>query len=448
MLKKILSYGFIEGLAKGLNKSTLLLLPFFLSTADFGKIGLLVSVELLIPLLSFLGLEKAVLRFYNEKRKYQFFNKTVSVATLLSHSLLLLLLFILYISNVRSIFSLRVFPDLFLIIILVYLQGYNLIKLNMLRVEERHKLYYKGRLFFQLTKFSFILLIIYFSGDYLGYLYGGILAGALTYIYLNLSFEKTGKEKFKKSTFQSLFLFSWPFMLHGLSTKILANADKFIMENYLSLEEVGIYTFAYSIGSMMVFAYIGVSVYMEPLIYKSKNNVKLELLLNKYLTFALVFGLIVYLLISSMSNYLIPVLYNKSYNDVLNFIPMIALAYMIYPYYLRSNYRMIYNKSSFSIAVISVLSAVLNIVLNILLIPEYGILAAVFTTGVSFFFQSLLFTLRSNNFKLSMELLQIIVLGTAILLAIYYKVPYYFSVTPVVLIVFMNNFKKIKTVFR
>lgn len=448
MLKKILSYGFIEGLAKGLNKSTLLLLPFFLSTTDFGKIGLLVSVELLIPLLSFLGMEKAVLRFYNEKRKYRFFDKTVSVATLISHSFLLLLLLILYFSNIGSIFSLKVFPDLFLIIVLVYLQGYNLIKLNMLRVEERHKLYYKGRLFFQLTKFSFILLIVYLSGEYLGYLYGGILGGLLTYIYLNLRFEKTGKEKFQRSTFQSLFLFSWPFMLHGLSTKILANADKFIMENYLSLDEVGIYTFAYSIGSMMVFAYIGVSVYMEPLIYKSKNNEKLELLLNKYLTFALIFGLIVYLLITMMSNYFIPLLYNKSYNDVLKFIPLIALAYMIYPYYLRSNYRMIYNKSSFSIAVISILSAVLNIILNILLIPEYGIKAAVFTTGVSFFFQSLLFSLRSNDFRFSMELLQIIFLGSTVLLGIYYKVPYYFSVAPVILIIFMNNYKNIKPIFR
>ena len=443
MLKKILSYGFVEGLAKGLNKSIFLLLPFFLNTTEFGKISLLVSVELLIPLLTLLGLEKAVLRFYSEKSKYQFFNKTVSIATIFSNLILLFILFILYINDMKYIFSLKIFPDLFLIIILVYFQGYNRIKFNILRVEERHKTYYRGRLFFQVSKFVLILVIVYLSGSYLGYLYGGIVAALSTSILLKFSFETSQKEKFYKSTFLSLFSFSWPFMLHGLSVKMLANADKFIIEEFLTLNEVGTYTFAYSIGSMMLFAYIGVSVYMEPLIYKAKNKKSLEALLSKYLALTLSSGLIAFLIIIIASTYVVPILYDESYNVVLDFIPLIAIAYMIYPYYLKSNYRMIYYNKSLNVALISILSAMLNITLNILLMPEYGIFAAVFATAISFFFQSILFTLLSNKFQISKEFFEVLILGSVVLLIIYFEISFYLSVIPMVIILFINNIKKI-----
>ena len=51
------------------------------------------------------------------------------------------------------------------------------------------------------------------------------------------------------------------------------------MNYYLTIEEVGIYSLAYVIGSSISFAFIGVTVFMEPLIYKEKNIINREILL-------------------------------------------------------------------------------------------------------------------------------------------------------------------------
>ena len=72
MLKKILSYGVVEGISKGLNKLVVLILPFFITSENYGILGLLIAIELVLPLISLLGLERAALRFYHFKSKINF----------------------------------------------------------------------------------------------------------------------------------------------------------------------------------------------------------------------------------------------------------------------------------------------------------------------------------------------------------------------------------------
>ncbi|MDT0677676.1 lipopolysaccharide biosynthesis protein [Autumnicola musiva] len=422
MLKKIFSYGTVEGLAKGLNKITLLVLPFFLSTIDYGKVGLLVAIEMIIPLISLLGLERAVLRFYSQKIKFKNFSKTISKSVFWTHLFLLLLLVFFYLIGSRTFFGLNIFPDLILIIILIYFQGVNLITFNMLRVDEKHNQYFRGRLFFQFSKIILVLSFVYFLDNYLGYLIGSIIASIFTVvIFKEKAQEISRKNVFDKKTFSILFNFSWPFIFHGVASNLLGNADKFILERFMTLEEVGKYTLAYSIGSTMVFAFVGISVFLEPMIYKEENNRKRQLLLNKFLFLTLCSGLTAYIIISLSSQYILPLFYKNEYHLILKYIPLIAISYLIYPFYLKSNYNMIYEKKSLKIAFTSLFSASINIILNIIFIPIYGVYAAVFTTFISYILQSFIFILISNNFKINSEFLEVTFFGIVLILCFFYN---------------------------
>lgn len=434
MLKKILSYGFVEGIAKGLNKLIFLVIPLFLNTFDYGKIGLIVSLELLIPIVSLLGLERAVLRFYGDQIKFPLFKKTVFTATFFTHVLLIFLIGILYLTGIDTFFGLNLFPDIFLVILIVYFQGFNLISFNMLRVNEEHKKYLRSRLFSQVLKFLLVFSLIIVLNTYLGYLIGALLAVIITSFFLKFIDKKKENEgTFHTRTFKNLFVFSWPFIFHGLAGNLLGNADKFILEEFMTLNEVGQYTLTYSIGSMMVFAYVGVSIYMEPMIYKEKNSSRRELLLDKYLLLTISLGLVGYILLSLGSLYILPKFYNENYQKVLKFIPLIALAYLVYPYYLIANYKMIYSKKSLSIAVVSILSASINVTLNIYLIPKFGIYGAILITIFSYFLQAFLFIWVSNKFRFLRETKEIIILGVLIFGVIYFKMAFYIIVIPFIL---------------
>ena len=139
-------------------------------------------------------------------------------------------------------------------------------------------------------------------------------------------------------------------------------------------------------------------------------------------------GVMTYFVISLCNQYLLPNLYNDSFNDILLYVPLIALAYLVFPYYLKANYILTYNKKTKPIALISVFSSILNIGLNIILIPFYGIYAAVIITIFSFMVQSMIFTIISNREKrFSKETFSLLIFILIIIFTIYFELPYYLS---------------------
>lgn len=428
MFKKIFSYGFVEGVAKGLNKLTILILPFLIDVSSYGQLALLISVELILPFISFLGLERVILRFYSIKKEYRLFDNTVSFSVKLSHLVILFLVVIIYLIFGNNFFGIRLFPDLLLVISLVFFQGMNLLKFNVLRVNEDHKTYFKKKLMFSALKFFLVFLIVLVFKSYLGYLIGSLISSILIYFSFKNNIPLNFKNKGSLKTFKKLFSFSYPFVFHGISLSLLGNADKFIINYYLTIEEVAIYSLAYVIGSSISFAFIGVTVFMEPLIYKEQNITKRKFLLDKFKYLTMFIGVMAYFVISLCNQYLLPNIYNDSFNDILIYVPLIALAYLVFPYYLKANYILTYNKKTKPIALISIFSSLLNIGLNIVLIPFYGIYSAVIITIFSFMVQSIIFTIISNREKrLSKETFSLLIFIVIIIISVYFKIPYYLS---------------------
>jgi len=422
-----------------------------MDVSSFGKIGLLVSIELMLPFISFLGLERAILRFYGIKNEFKLFKKTVFVSVKISHLLLLSLLLISYFTFGNDFLGINLFPDIFLVLLLVFFQGSNLLNFNILRVNESHSIYFKKKLAFQILKFSLVLFLVLMFKSYLGYLVGSLIASVIIYMsFINntlLSIDNQGS----LDTFKKLFTFSWPFVFHGISLSLLGNADKFIMESYLTTNEVGIYTLSYIIGSSISFVFIGVSVFMEPLIYKENKTHKRERLLNKFTILTLLTGIFSYFIVGLISQFVLPHIYDATYSDILIYIPLIASAYLVFPYYLKANYRLTYNKNTTSIALVSFISSVLNIWMNIIFIPIYGIYAAVVITILSFILQSLIFIIISKKGKLfDKENFNFLILGAIVIGSLIYELAYYYSIVLYLLyiVIIIYDYNKLKNIER
>jgi|SRR5690606_31513779 len=415
MLKKVLSYGFIEAFAKGLNKLIVFVLPFFLTDVDsFGMVGLIISIEVILPFISILGLERAILRFYAKKDEFKSFEKTILSVVNISHVILLFLCSLCYISGEDSLFGIKIFPDLCLVILLVYLQSINTLYLNFYRVSEHHKKYFRNRAFLQLFKFFMVILLVYVTKSYLGYVIGGCIAALLTNILFG-SFRSITKWDINTKTFLSLISFSWPFIFHSLAGNILGNADRFVIQKYMNLEDVGVYTLAYSFASSIVFAFLGITVYLEPLIYKEDDFDKRNKLLDNLVVYLTIAGLIAFIGLYMIAEYLLPHLYNDSYSEAFKLIPLLAVSFIGQPFYLKANYSLIYNRKTFTVATISIISATLNILLNLMLVPRYGLLAAVYSTIFSNIFQFLLFTFIASRPGIKRDTFDLLVLSCIII---------------------------------
>tara|TARA_B100001093_G_C26860315_1_gene1029834 strand:- start:934 stop:2292 length:1359 start_codon:yes stop_codon:yes gene_type:complete len=428
MLKKIFSYGFFEAISKGLNRSLIFCLPLFLSTTDYGKVGILISVELLLPAFTVFGLDRALLRFFHEKKNYPSFTGTIFRGIFLTHSVLILITFFISLFVNPNLFGLSLFPDIFLLLILVFLQSLNLIFINLYRAEENHGKYFKLKLLTSIIKVFVVILFLFEFSDYKSYLYGSIISLIIVLAW-NL-YHKNNELKyfdFNTKTLRNITAFGWPFVMHGLSLNLLGHADKFVIERMIGIEQVGIYTLAYSVGASITFAFQGISTFMEPLIYKEKDNKLRNLLLSKYFLFCFVSSIIFGVLLVFLSESLLTNFYKNEFNESLELIPFIMMCFLLTPYYLKANYELIYKKKTIYIALCSIFCAIMNIIINIILIPDFGLKGAIIATYIAYFAQNFLFTYYLNKQLFQREILEIVVLGAILLFVIIFCISYYYT---------------------
>lgn len=239
-----------------------------------------------------------------------------------------------------------------------------------------------------------VCLVLYYGihDDILLILYIYALSLALSSTYLFYKLFKTYTYEWiidfsyiKKVLKISLYLFPASY-----SMMIVQSSDFIIIENYLSLNELGEYSFSYSLAGIVSGLSMAVTFFWySSAVYASKSQI--ERLIYKILKIAL-FGLLLLIICYYfLTGYLIELInpdYSNSYDIIMILIVgfFIGILNQIYQgvMYADGKEKLILLDSS--------IIAVLNIILNLLFIPKYGLKFAAFSTSLSFL---ILFILRT-----------------------------------------------------
>lgn len=223
--------------------------------------------------------------------------------------------------------------------------------------------------------------VIYLS---LVFLVEAILTGLfLSFFYLKGS--KIKKWLFNKNIAVKLLLNSWPFIFVSTFSAIYARIDQVMLKNMLNITSVGIYDSAVRLTEIwyMVPNIIVMSIF-PALIYSKKNPLEYRKRLRFAALFFTILSIIIVLVTLLFSNYIVNTLYGSEFSQasyILNiYILSIFGSFMshLVNYYLLSE-----NKQKISILT-TLLTMVINVVLNLFLIPKYGVLGAAWSTVISY----------------------------------------------------------------
>ena len=371
MFKKFFSYAGIEGFAKGLNWLTIALLPLFLPTEEYGTVGLLVAIEGVMSTVLTLGQGRAILR-----HTITFKEKMLPYALRLNIlSVLAVFVGCVIVSLFRNeILGIAFFPHLLMLFISLLFYNFSGLMVSHALAIDNPTFFRNSRLWYAIVKLIAVMGICFLSKNGLGYIYGSLIAG----IVFILLFRKEIFRHFKlgelfvfDKNLKFLFLFGLPLIFHALSGNILSYADRFFVEGFLNKSQLGIYTFAYSLGSSIFFFYGSVATYFEPMVYKfSEDKEKYHTILKFYLTFVLMCASLFSIAILVGTRYFAFHLISEDYISGFTVLPIILGAHLMMPFYHISNYELtVLNKTAF-IAFSTIGSAILNILLNIFFIPK------------------------------------------------------------------------------
>ena len=270
-------------------------------------------------------------------------------------------------------------------IMFIYLLVYPAIQ--MFQIKNQVKYNYKPIVFVTLSNAlissiaSIVLTLIFvnkLNGRIIGYFTPMIIISFVVYIYL--MFE--GKSINKKYWSYALKI-SFPLILHLLAGYLLSSVDKIMITKMVSSHANALYSVAYTISQVIAILWMSMNNAWSPWAYEKMDNKEYDSLFKNSKPY-LIFFLIVVFLFMLVAPELLLIMGGNEYLETKYVIPPVMIGYVfqfVYSLYVNIEF---YHKKQKNIAFGTIIACVINIILNYILIPRFGYIAAAYTTLIGY----------------------------------------------------------------
>lgn len=403
-LKSFLSDSSVYTFLNIVNKAIpFLLLPIIvrmLSAGDFGLYSLFITVEsLLIPIVS-LNLHAALSsHYYSDDFELSDYLSTMIYSLVGISVVFFILVFVLP----ESIFNLLGLSSKFvqLAVISATITGLIGMVSNLFRLQRRPWIYGS----FSITQSLFLFLCIYifclYSPSFNMIVNGRIFYAVVLFI-LSMVLLKNKNYlifKFRKDFFKKALKFSLPTLVYSLSAFVFLSSDRFFIKYFLGVKSVGYYSAIFQLSSII--SIIGMSINAAWMPWLFENLKKKDYYTNVFIV-KLSYGLIFcFLVIGLLSCLIFPffasiILPNNFHKYIYISTPIIIGFVFEGIYLIVSPYLFFAEKTKYN-GYIGVVIACINVVLNIILIPYFGILGAAIATCCSWILLAITFFIFSSR---------------------------------------------------
>lgn len=387
----------------------------YLTPEDFGIIALgFLFGQITASVFSF-GLSSATTRFFFELReKNQLDNFRLLNTTNLIFQLTIFFFIGLLIFIFSESFSIYIYKDenLKKIVFLSYVYGvlnriYNYF-LNIFIFTENPKKYLKYNITISLIiHFISIILILLFSFSFEARIYSPIFVYILFIPILLNSTKIFFHTKFKFSYLKKSLKFSYPQVPDNIIGLTNEGADKYLLGNLKSINVLGLYDLSNKFANISKVFFDSAIKTWTPFFLKNseKNDENSKKNIVNMYNYILSFFAISSLSIIYFSEELVKLLTNEQFYEIINYIPLIgSYIFIVHSINIISKAQLVASKKLKYFIYASTTSLIINLILNISLIPKFGIYGAVFATGLSGLISSLiLFYHGQKNYYLTLN---------------------------------------------
>jgi len=379
--------------------SNFILLPVytkFFPESEYGTFSVLNNLNVFFAIIGGLNLVNAIIAFYSS------YNDSKDS---LNRYMGNILSFIFYTSVIFTGLMCLLGPLLFKIIfkedIDFYPNGLLVIIYGLLTNIVTGYLYFMkferrlGR-FALITVFLFILntvlqyvFIVYLQKGITGTLMARVIAVAVTTL-LVILFQRRYffvKIEFKKYIRPSL-QYSVTTILSSCINWITNYSDRFFIERFIDLKSLGVYSLLSTITSLTEMGYFALGSALQPFIFdffKADNKAGVQKL---YKIFILLSVCMISFVIMAGSN-LSLFISNKGYLEILNYLSIMTMGYIFSSIFYIINFQVIYAKKSHYFIYIGIYLLASSLLINSLLIPQFGIWGAVISSCLARFISTL-----------------------------------------------------------
>lgn len=384
-------YGFGNILSK---LSAFFLIPIYtryLSMAEVGIIALLEMAELFIITIVPLGLINAIWRYIPNSTKIE--KEKILSSAFWSINVIGIIVFLIFVFSREQIaihLQLGINGPKFLLILLcnsfLFVGGQFI--LWMLQYEQKPIKYLALSLFqFLGVLILNIIFIVFLDKGIVGVLYSKFIIFFILYLISGSFILRRAAALPSITLLKKLMKYSLPLVIASFVTPILTLSDRYFLNLFVSLEELGVYSIAYKFGMLInMLLVVPLQRTLTPLIYKTGVGQNAQKIYKDAMFYYALIGCFFLILMDIFAPLFLQYFATKNYISGAVIIPWITFAYFVNGFKLFFRSSIVLKDKTSILGWIGAVAIILNIGLNYLLIRELGVTGAVIATVISYLF--------------------------------------------------------------
>jgi len=394
-IRETFKHGLIYGAGQILSRAIgFLLIPLYtnyLSPSEFGILSLLTITASIAQMLFSMGLNSALFRSYfdyeDDKNRAKVIS-TVFYITILSSTLLSFLGYFLspylinvilesnkFINYLRFVFFIASFK-------LIGQFTYSVYRVKIL--SKRYTLF--SILFFTLRLILTILLVAVFKKGVWGVIIADFIISVLSSVILLCSIKEYIIRFFVKYEAIKTLSFGLPLVPQNLSGFVLASAASYFLKYFSTIATVGVYNIGYRLGMIFhVLLVFPLAMIWNPIMLSIKDKEYCDQYYSKALTYFVFIGFFIASLLSILSKDILHLIAKEPFWEAYRVVPFIAYSYLLLGVARILDVGIPIKRKTHYSAFAFIIAALLNLLLNWVLIPKYQMIGAALATFLSYF---------------------------------------------------------------
>ncbi len=393
--KDTLTYGVSTIVGRFLN---FFLVPFYTNKflpAEFGVVAILYSYIAILNVFFSIGMESGYMKFASTKEvgteKENFSNPLLAV---LMNSFFLSFLIFIFANDLTGLFQIE---DKFSSLIrysalILFFDAIVLIPFAYLRLN------FKARTFALIRIVSIsvnvllnIILISFFKFGIEAVFISNLVSSVITLILLMPVILKNIALKFNGDLLKELFKFSLPYIPAGIAANIVQIINRPILKYLTDDATVGIFQANYRLGIFMMLVVSMFEFAWRPFFLSNANEPNAKNIFSKVMTLFIIAASTIFLIITVLINGVVMMnlpfnvhLIGKAYWSGLDIVPVILFAYILNGIYVNLMAGIYIEKKTKYLPVITGAGALVNVIANFALIPQYSYMGSAVATLLSY----------------------------------------------------------------
>jgi O-antigen/teichoic acid export membrane protein len=404
-----------------------LLLPIyvrFLSPADYGAVALMTSLAGLLGLVYHLGIDGALMRLHfdtaGRDRARLYF--TIAAFTMVMSAALTLLAALILSAVFDSWFAGTPFVPLgVLALLLAFAGSIHFVPSTLFRASGQAGRFLAINLgSFALSSAMSLILVVAFHLGPTGVLLGQLISN-LTIMAVSIAIVASlGSFEFDAGALRASLKLGLPLLPHALSAWSLRLADRWLLALFIGLpalearSQIGVYAVGYQLGFVVTTVISSFNSAWSPYFFRIADRAQAPRFYADMTNVVLAGTLAMAVAVSTLAPEIVGLVARPGYEAAADVLPVIAFASVIQGAYTMFVTVVFFVKRTGPLAFITFGSAALNVLLNVILIPSFGILGAAWATvGAYAFFAAATYLYARRLYPINLAWVRLAILVVA-----------------------------------